>query len=81
MMKGNVGVNFLLKSFVQAVREQSPKLFHECPYFGVHGVTNFSIPNKIVSILPVGLFRVNMTITDETSKPIFIASLLIDVFY
>lgn len=80
MKGGKSGTLFLMKFIIQIIRDRNPEVFHECPYEGVVGVENFPISRQIGSILPVGLFRANTSIIDETSKAVITFTILLDVF-
>ena len=79
LMNGEKNVNFLLKAFLQAYKQTNPSLFHKCPYKGVHGVNNFSMPKAMVTFLPIGLFLFNTTVIEESSGAFFNVILLANI--
>lgn len=64
-MKGGKGSSLLMKSAIQAHKITNPELFHECPYVGIQGFTNFKLPQTLVSFLPIGKFRITTTLNSS----------------
>jgi hypothetical protein len=79
LMAGSKNTNFILRSVIDAFKEKYPTAFHKCPYTGLHEVNNVTIPKKLFTIFPSGLFIMNITITDDTSKAFFIGTVLMDI--
>ena len=43
------------------------KVRHHSPYQGVHEIANFTVPQEVMSIFPIGLYRTNVNVFDESS--------------
>lgn len=80
LMSGTKSANMLLKSLIEAVKDQCPQIFHKCPYEGIHDLTNITMPKKIIGIFPNGIFRTNVTITDDVSKTFISFSILLELY-
>lgn len=78
-MEGKQSANFLLKSLIESLKEKSPESFHKCPYNGHFELVEFSVPKHIISIMPIGLFRVSVIITDDSSKAFLNVSVLVEI--
>ena len=79
LTKGQQNTNMLMKSLVDALKSHSPNMFHECPFQGVHEISNFIVPQSMVSILPVGIYRASVKIIEESSKASMFISLGFEV--
>ena len=69
-----------MKSLVFALKKNSPNLFHKCPYQGIHEISNFTVPQNMISIWPVGFYRTSLSIVDESSKTSLFLSLGFEVY-
>lgn len=64
---------------IEALKEKVPNLFKKCPYIGRYELINLSLNKKLISIYPSGTFRIDGTITDDTTKAFATASLLLEI--
>lgn len=66
-MKGSSKINRFLRAIIEALRDQVPALFHKCPYIGIQDFPNFTLPSKLMSLFPLGVYNVKVGI-NSTDK-------------
>lgn len=79
MMSGKAKTNRLIRELVEALKEKAPKFFKKCPYVGRYELFNIALNKKMLSIYPSGIFRIDGTVTDDTSSAVASASLLLEI--
>lgn len=65
---------FFLKYFLKSTKKNAPDLYHNCPYSGVHKISNISTSRQYLLIFPVGEFQYEVELSKKSKK-------IIDVEY
>lgn len=79
MMSGKKNNNRLLKGLIEALKEKAPHFFKKCPYLGRYELFNAALNKKLLSIYPSGVFRIDVTISDDITKARATASLMLEI--
>jgi hypothetical protein len=64
MMSGKTKVFNFIKMGVESLKSAAPGYFHECPYVGLHSITNLTALTQYLIIAPTGTFRGKLSVTD-----------------
>lgn len=80
MMTGKgKNINGLLRGLIEAVKEKNPNIFQTCPYRGHYEIINAFINKNFLSIYPIGIWRADLNITDETTKVQITMSIILEI--
>ena len=63
--------NFLVRGFIEALKESIPNLIHNCPYQGRHEFLNLKLGDRIIEKLPPSVYRKQFKIADGHSENFF----------
>lgn len=57
--------NPFVRNLIQEAKTSIPDFFKKCPLFGVISMLNFAIPQKIVTLLPMGTYIAKTVMFDD----------------
>jgi hypothetical protein len=71
--------NFLVKAFLETIRERMPKVVQKCPMDGRIEAYNLSFKSKMIQIFPKGVYRVSARGYDDVDENILTMSFLMRI--